>query len=228
MMSVARTARVLKTAPVTMGANPDGIRVALAGVRAASGVGRADTASTCVQHALQVLMTEVLEGNADAFTQLYKKLAPRVMSMLTEISGDRCLAEDLTQVTFTKLYRARDRYQPGLPIVPWIFAIARNSFLDHRRSAWRRAECLTADGTLPEIATEELPEVFKAVSRDDLNAALQMLTEPQRRAVLLLQVQGLSIAAAAAICDTSPASIKMRSQRAQRALRAALSERARR
>ena len=38
---------------------------------------------------------------------------------------------------------------------------------------------------------------------------------------MLLKVQGLSLAEAAALCGTSPASIKMRAHRAYRALRAA-------
>jgi RNA polymerase sigma-70 factor (ECF subfamily) len=57
--------------------------------------------------------------------------------------------------------------------------------------------------------------------------ALQTLPAAQRDVLLLLKVQGLSLAEVAALSGTSPASVKMRAHRAYRALRAALPGRVR-
>src|SRR5262245_49838034 len=103
----------------------------------------------------EALMEAFLDGDARAFERLYRQLAPRVMGALVHMSGDARLAEDLTQTVFLKLYRSRGAYQRGMAVMPWVFAIARNTFIDHRRVSRRRPERLSSDGTLPEPEPEQ-------------------------------------------------------------------------
>src|SRR5262245_40686091 len=100
-------------------------------------------------------MLAFLDGDARAFERLFRLISPRVSAALTHMCGDARLAEDLTQTVFLKLYRARGAYQRDMLVMPWVFAIARNTFLDHRRRVRRRPERLSADGQLPEPATAE-------------------------------------------------------------------------
>ena len=67
----------------------------------------------------------------------------------------RPFPEDLVQVTFSKIHRARESYMRGAPLLPWVLAIARRSFLDERRRAKVRPEDLTGDGIVPEPKQEE-------------------------------------------------------------------------
>jgi RNA polymerase sigma-70 factor (ECF subfamily) len=106
-------------------------------------------------------------------------------------------------------------------VMPWVFAIARNTFLDHRRQVRRRPESLSSDGTLPEPEPEE-PQPIDREAHKALYDVLRNLPTAQREALLLLKVQGLSLAEAAGLCGTSPASIKMRVHRAYRNIREAL------
>jgi RNA polymerase sigma-70 factor, ECF subfamily len=167
------------------------------------------------------LMCAFLDGDSSAFERLFRLLAPRVASALAQMSEDTRLAEDLTQVAFLKMYRARDSYQRGMLVAPWLFAIARNTFKDHQRTSGRRPESLSRDGTLPEVSTEQ---PFDTSALDDI---LRALPASQREALLLLKVQGLSVTEAAALCGTSTASIKMRAHRAYRSLRDRFVERTR-
>src|ERR1700744_79558 len=105
----------------------------------------------------EALMCAFLDGDTRAFEALFRELAPRIASALTRMSGDRRLAEDLTQSVFLKLYCARTAYQRGVLLTPWVFAMARNTFLDHIRHTKRRPEHLSEDGTLPEWANEPEP-----------------------------------------------------------------------
>jgi RNA polymerase sigma-70 factor (ECF subfamily) len=171
------------------------------------------------------LMERFLDGDALAFERLFKQLAPRVASTLGRMSGDARLAEDLTQVVFLKLYRARAAYQRGMPLAPWVFAIARNVFLDERRRRRRRRETLSADGQLPELPVEA-PQMSDERARLNLEAVLGSLPPNQREALVLLKMQGLSLTEVAAFAGTSVASIKMRLQRAYRSLRVHLREEA--
>ena len=174
----------------------------------------------------EALMEAFLDGDARAFERLYRQLAPRVMGALVHMCDDARLAEDLTQTVFLKLYRSRGAYQRGMSVMPWVFAIARNTFLDHRRLSRRRPERLSSDGMLPEPEPED-PETVDRSASNALYDLLQGLPEQQRAALVLLKVQGLTVAEAAGLCGTSPASIKMRVQRAYRNLREMLAGRTR-
>lgn len=164
------------------------------------------------------LMEHFLDGDGLAFERLFKLLAPRVASALAQMSGDPRLAEDLTQIVFLKLYRARAGYQRGTALTPWVFAIARNVFLDERRQRKRRRESLSLDGQLPEPVSELRSEQDEQ-ARATLEALLSQLPPNQREALVLLKMQGLSLAEIAALSGSSVASIKMRLQRAYRRLR---------
>jgi RNA polymerase sigma-70 factor, ECF subfamily len=166
------------------------------------------------------LMCAFLDGDERAFEALFHELAPRIASALTRMSGDRRLAEDLTQSVFFKLYRARGSYQRGVLLAPWVFAMARNTYLDHLRRVRRRPEHLSEDGTLPDCPNDPAPSSLEYQS---LHEGLQALPASQRDALLLLKVEGLTVAEAAALSGTSAASIKMRAHRAYATLRSFLS-----
>lgn len=175
----------------------------------------------------ETLMLAFLDGEARAFEQLFRLISPRVAAALRHMCGDARLAEDLTQTVFMKLYRARAGYQRGMHVMPWVFAIARNTYLDHRRRARRRPESLSAGGMLPEpepLGEGGDPGTAEAEEDRALRDVLQRLPPAQREVLILLKVQGLSLAEAAALCGTSPASIKMRAHRAYRRLRAELAK----
>lgn len=171
----------------------------------------------------EALMEAFLDGDARAFERLYRELAPRVLGVMVHLSGDVTLAEDLTQAAFLKLYRSRAAYQRGMLVRPWLFAIARNTFIDQRRHLRRRPECLSADGELPEPDLELNPARDREAS-SGLYDLLKDLPEQQRSALVLRKVHGLSVAEAAGLCGTSPASIKMRVQRAYQNLREILAK----
>ncbi len=53
--------------------------------------------------------------------------------------GDAAAAQDVVQETFLRAWRAADRYDPALASLRvWLFAIARNTLLDHVRAAGAR------------------------------------------------------------------------------------------
>jgi RNA polymerase sigma-70 factor (ECF subfamily) len=169
-------------------------------------------------------MEAFIDGDTRAFNQLFERLSPRVCSLLTALSGDRRLAEDLTQTTFMKIHRARDTYARGARVEPWVYAIARRTLLDERRRRKRRPEDLSSDGAVPEPDYEAQPEDGRLDPEQEraLYAKLAELPDPQREAIVLLKAQGLSINEAAKIAGTTPGAMKLRAHRAYEALRSAL------
>ncbi|MEM9494302.1 MAG: sigma factor, partial [Myxococcota bacterium] len=99
------------------------------------------------------LMTQYCSGKAEAFRILYKLIAPRLLNYLLRMSRERALAEDLLQLTFLKIHRARAAYVHGADPMPWIYAIAHRTFLDEMRKRKRSKVQLSREGSdLPEQA----------------------------------------------------------------------------
>lgn len=173
--------------------------------------------------ALDTLMAAAVAGDRRAFEALYRALAPRVRGFLRNLSGDDRAADDLTQTTFLKIHRARHTYQLGAPVEPWVFAIARRTFLDHRRARRRRPEDLSHDGSVPEPAPVEEPvdgfDRLDPQTADALRAGLEALPDAQREAIVLLKVEGLSVADAAQVAGVTPGALKVRAHRGYEALR---------
>src|SRR5687767_1979895 len=102
---------------------------------------------------LEALMEAYCQkSDRHAFDELFRRLAPKVNVLLLRLSRNRDLAEELTQVTFLKVHRARETYVPGSKVFSWVMAIARNVYIDAYRKnrVLRRHELLTDEGLLPE------------------------------------------------------------------------------
>lgn len=165
-------------------------------------------------------MERYVEGELDAFERLYTQLSPRLFGYLLRLCRNREMAEDLVQVTFSKVHRARDSYLKGAPLLPWTLAIARRSFFDLRRRAKVRPEYLSADGVLPEPGQEE-EELGNDVA-EALERAMNQLPESYAEAIQLTKISGLSILEAAEVLGTSRAAVKLRVHRGYKLLRAEL------
>ena len=166
------------------------------------------------------LMERYVDGDANAFNELYARHAGPLFGYLLKLTRQREQAEDLVQITFTKLHRARASYLKGAPLNPWLFAIARRSFYDEVRSQRSRREALSRDGVLPEAAATgarskiELPHA--------LDRALARLPAAYREAILLTKFFGYSGDEAAEKLGTTRGAIKVRVHRGNEVLRASL------
>jgi RNA polymerase sigma-70 factor (ECF subfamily) len=176
-------------------------------------------------------MERYCDGDAAAFQELYRQIAPRILSYFLRMARERALAEDLLQITFLKIHRARGAYVRGADPMPWIYAIAHRAFLDEMRKRQRAKVQLSAAGDdMPEPAvgidgqsaeSRDEPRHDSELTRAAL-AALERLPEKQREAVVLTKLDGKSIAEAAAITGTTPGAMKVRAHRGYEALRKAL------
>lgn len=153
----------------------------------------------------------------------------RVARRLTGRDED---AEDLVQETFARALGARSQYTPGTNLRAWLFRILRNCHIDGYRRA-RKSPFLSAipDSDPTDVAApvddplrgdEELDRMRSLVAAD-IEVALASLSI-DARAVVLLDLEGLTETELAEAMDCSVGTIKSRLWRARSALRAALSD----
>jgi RNA polymerase sigma-70 factor (ECF subfamily) len=116
-------------------------------------------------------------------------------------------AEDLVQETLLAVHLQRGTYDANYPVTAWLLAIARYKLVDLWRRRGRR-ENLHND-------VDDLDALPVAEEQDDMHAArdlsllLQALPAPQRQAIELTKLEGLSIAEASNRTGLSESSIKV-------------------
>ena len=165
------------------------------------------------------LMQGYLAGRLESFDGLYTALAGRVRGYLLSQCRDAALADDLLQDTFMQIHRSRRTYQPGRPVTPWVFAIARHVYLMKRRSAGRRSrfeERLAADAVSNDVAHDDLRAI---VGRDQVHRALSQVPPDQREALLLHHVEGWSFGEIAARLGIRVNAAKTRAFRGMKKMR---------
>jgi RNA polymerase sigma-70 factor, ECF subfamily len=187
--------------------------------------GGASRAFGAAEESLDRAMARYANGDDAAFAEVYDALAPRLFGFVVRQTRDTSKAEDVVQQTLLQMHRARGRFEPGAPVLPWAFAIARRLVIDqHRR---RGREVLADNGDALEdvaIVNGEAADdivIAKEVA-EALGQELQRLPENQRVAFELIKQEGLSVAEAAAVLGTTVAAVKLRAHRAYEALRAVL------
>ena len=136
---------------------------------------------------LGALVQAAREGDEDAFSDLYRRLAPGVFDYLVVLTGDRTAAEDLVQQTFLDAWQSLASLQDPAKVKAWVYALARHAGQDHLRSRGAAA-FLEA---IPEPAVGEPGPEDVAISDDAArlvwSAAASL--EPQHREALNLSLR---------------------------------------
>jgi RNA polymerase sigma-70 factor (ECF subfamily) len=133
---------------------------------------------------------------------------------------DQGSADDLTQETYLRAFRALRDFQGRSTVRTWLLGIARRTCADHLRAVVRRrrldarlAAQVWTDGPQPDPAHR--------LGAADL---LSRLGEERRTAFVLTQILGLSYAEAAEVEDVPVGTIRSRVARARDELMAAVAE----
>ena len=122
-------------------------------------------------------------------------------------------ADDVTQDTFLRAWKALPAFRGDSSARTWLLAIARRACADEVRRAVRRRRLtgrLEPRATLPGTAGSVDPSDAQAVS-----ALVDTLPVDQREAFVLTQVIGCSYAEAAAACGVPIGTIRSRVARAR-------------
>jgi RNA polymerase sigma-70 factor, ECF subfamily len=150
-----------------------------------------------------------------AFEAIYRENYPNVFRYVLVRTGHRQDAEDVTNETFERAYRAWDGGSPAHPPLPWLLQTARRLTTDR----WRRARRFVfvhlnpARHDVTEPATGE-PETLRW-----LEALGEVLSPHQREAIVLRYQRDLSDADIATIMSLTPSGVRSLISRALTKLR---------
>lgn len=118
------------------------------------------------------------------FIDAYEEYVWDVYGYIAYRTGSRLDAEDLTQTTFERAFRAWDRFdERKASLRTWLLAIARNALIDHARADRRDTQISVSgleDETNPALPTHSGPEQTQLGLSADLEAALSRLSQRER------------------------------------------------
>ena len=169
------------------------------------------------------------EGRPQAFLAVYQHYRVRIYSFLLRLCGRRDQADDLLQDTFVQLARHATRLPPETRLAPWLYTVARNRYLNQRRTARARWEQLrTWLGGQREPIEDVLscPQHVASQRRAiaQIEQAIQKLAPTLREVILLVCIEELEQDQAAQILGIAPAALRKRLERGRAQLRALLEE----
>src|ERR671930_2221714 len=102
----------------------------------------------------RALVSRILEGDRDRFTELVKRHEKRVVNYVYRITHRYEEAHDLAQEIFVKVFMALDRYDPKYQFSTWLFRIAQNTAID----ALRKKNIVEVPLAKPSTADEEVKD----------------------------------------------------------------------
>ena len=179
------------------------------------------------------LVDRAREGSADAFGQLVRRHQQRIHRLAIHMLRDRADAEDVTQETFIRAYRALGRFDGRSEPYTWIYRIAINLSLNRIRSRKTSRTSRDADDPrLEALLSDDRPgpagPAAAALRRESyvaLCAGIDELSDTLRTTLVLVCIDGRSHEEAAGILGAPEGTIAWRIHEARRKLKAYMTAR---
>ena len=171
------------------------------------------------------LFTRLKAGDVEAFDEVYRAHQPRLLSFLSRLTQRKEIAAELSQEVWLKLAQEAAWLQPDTEVVRWLFTVARNLFLSHRRWSLLDGSRLSLVALWSKDRTHDSTpesEAMASQSQRALDQAMQQLPLKYREAMLLVAVEKFEPTEAAAIIGITPEAFRQRLSRAREQLRVAL------
>ena len=173
------------------------------------------------------LVTRVCQGDSEAFRLIFERYSRPVISFTFDLVNDRALAEELTQETFVRAYRAIRTMRKDTKLSTWLFGIARNVARESLRARARaRSHVDLGDKSVMDLSDHK-PVPVDGLLNKELNEvirrSLAALDEDKRLVFTLKVLHQCSYEEIAGITGFSIAKLKTDLHRARAEMRRRIS-----
>jgi RNA polymerase sigma-70 factor, ECF subfamily len=170
----------------------------------------------------QALLRRAQKGDEAAFTELVRAYETPVHNYILRLTGDRSMAEDLTQEVFVRVLKGLPKFSLRCKFTTWLFQVTKNRVLDELRARERRPSgCVSFDDIAPLECWDaplERTETIDAIWR-----AVQELNPDLKMALLLRDVVGMPYGEIADSLEITLSTVKWRIFKAREEVQQTLS-----
>jgi RNA polymerase sigma-70 factor, ECF subfamily len=174
------------------------------------------------------LVRQAVNGRPDAYGELARRWAPRVMAVCHSRARCQASAADLTQETLLRGFRNLGTLKSSDKFGAWLRGIAERVCLDWLKSKQRTQVPFTQLGSAPEPILATGDGVGAALERADevkrLMAEVESLPESQREALMLFYYGEMTYQEMAELLGVSTATINARLTEGRASLRKRLGQ----
>jgi RNA polymerase sigma-70 factor (ECF subfamily) len=180
------------------------------------------------------LLAAHVAGDTDAFGRLFARHRDRLWAVALRTMGNPHDAADGLQDGLVAAYRRAETFRGDAAVTTWLHRVVVNACLDRLRAAKvRRAETLPDDvdeqrdrgSALTAAADDPEQAAIRDERRRALLAALATLPAEQRAALVLVDMEGHSVAEVATMLDCAEGTVKSRCARGRERLAGLLRDR---
>lgn len=146
------------------------------------------------------------------------ELIPWLRRFARVLTGNMSDADDVVQASLEKAMRSADQWQNGTRLDSWVFAIARNAWIDDRRLTRNRTRHDDISEMLNLAGDDGEAEVERRSTQRAVREAVNQLPEDQRLLVGIVILEGYSYREASDMLDIPMGTVMSRISRAKAAL----------
>jgi RNA polymerase sigma factor (sigma-70 family) len=182
----------------------------------------------------EALVRRAQRGQREAFDVLVERYKRRLYGVVYHMLSNHEDANDMVQDSFLNAYRNLRRFKNQSSFYTWIYRIAVNRTINFIRRNKRRTEyslddfdgAIQTDPDFLEMMSHATPsrEAGLTELQEQLNAALQKLSEPHRAVVVMHDIQGMTHADIARAMKCSEGTVRSRLFYARQQLQGILSD----
>lgn len=164
---------------------------------------------------LRPLWLRAQDGDEAAYRTALQRMAVRLRAYLRRrMQAWPDEVEDLVQETLLALHLQRGTWDASLPVSAWMIAIARHKLIDlWRRHGRRDAELASLDELEEHEAPASADDGEGHAARRDLGVLLRSIPPAQREAIVLMKIEGLTLAEVSVRTGASVAAVKVQVHR---------------
>lgn len=160
-----------------------------------------------------------MDASTDTIRTQIVTLLPRLRRFAVALTGSVADGDDLVQDTVERALRNLHQWEPNTRLDSWMFRIAKNRFIDGRRSARRSDKVIGGNPNEAELVSIDGTRAAQAhMAVHDIAKAWQRLPAEQREALALVVVEGLSYRQAADSLEIRIGTLTSRIARARETL----------
>ncbi len=169
-------------------------------------------------------MTSAGDDKRRSFEETALPYLDAVYRFALRLCGNTAQAEDLTQETMLRAYKAWHQFQPGTNVRAWLLTIVRNNFINEYRKVKHRAESVDINQIEMHTVFHEVSEAdpegkfFEQIVDEQVWRAIDTLPDEFKETLLLSDVEGLHYAEIAEVTGVPVGTVKSRLYRARQAL----------
>lgn len=154
------------------------------------------------------ILKRAIAGDRVAFDQIILRYERRVLATAFRLLGRKEDAQDAAQEVFLRLYRFMHRFDEKRDLLPWLYRMTVNVCHDLHRRRYRLEGLRVEEAIAASIAFDPARETMRMERRQIVETALRTLTERERAAIVLRDIEGLSTKEVAAILGSSETTVR--------------------